>query len=547
MSSAPGRAHRDVLFVGLVTALTVALQQTGLGFYSDDWGIIANFEFSPDRTLEGLFRVLYADSQTQMRPGQVLYLAALYATFGVQPQGYHIVNGIVIVSTGLLLYAVLRELRVPRSLSVAVSIVYAVLPHYSTARLWYASFQACLSMALYLGSLLAGLRSLRSAGWRASSLQALSVLALVTSTLLYEVALPLFGLNAAVYALQGRGAAEHAGSGKANRWSGLPLAIATMGAMVAVAAFKALASTRTTMPSAEYIIGMVKQALKINLWTYGLALPRTLWRAVPEVPAGSILAAGALLAAITLYLRRVNREDRDENLDSAALRLVGWGSLVALAGHLVFLTNNIGLSPTGANNRVHVAAALGVAMIWAGLLAWIAQPGRLLARASVYSALLAVLAVAFFLISTRLSASWVAAARQQEVVLAAMKQAFPTLPPRSTLLLDGVCRYDGPGIIFEAYWDIGGALRLQYRDTTLQANIVSRSLTVAEDGIRVVLYGGESLYEYGGDPLFMFNARRATIHRIGNATAAHEYFARYNPDRSSGCLTGREGHGTRLF
>jgi hypothetical protein len=320
----------------------------------------------------------------------------------------------------------------------------------------------------------------------------------------------------------------------------------TIGALVSVTAFKALTSTRTTLPSADYILGMVKQALKINFWTYGLALPRTLWRAAPEVSAGAILVAGVLLVVLTMYLRRVIRENRDENVHSAALRLVGWGSLVALAGHFVLLTNNIGLSPTGANNRVQVASGLGVAMIWVGLLAWIVQPGRLLARA-VYPGLLAVVTVAFFLISIRLSASWVAAARQQQVVLAAIKQAFPTLPARTTLLVDGVCRYHGPGIIFEAYWDIGGALRLQYRDTTLQANIVSRSLTVAGDGIRVVLYGGESLYEYGSDPLWVFNARQRTAHRLRNATDAQDYFARYNPDRSSGCLRGREGHGTRLF
>ncbi len=547
MSTARRRAHRDLLIVGAITALALAFQQRGLGFYSDDWGIISNFTFSRDRTVGGLFHVLYADGQTHMRPGQVLYLAALYAAFGPQPLGYHIVNATVIVITGLLLYAVLRELGVPRSLSVAVPIVYAVLPHYSTARIWYASFQACLSMALYVASLLAGLRSLRFSGWRASLLQVLSLLALLASTLSYEVALPLFVLNAAVFAWRGRAAARRAASSASLRRHNLRLAMATIGALVAVTAFKALTSTRTTWPTAEYISGMLKQALKINFWTYGLALPRTLWRAAPELSAGAVLVAGVLFAAIALCLGRIMREDHDESLDWGTLRLVGWGSLVALAGHIVLVTGNIGLSATGANNRVQVAAALGIAMICVGLVAWAAKLWGVPARAVVYPSILAAVAVAFFLISSRLGSAWVAAAREQEIVLAEVKQAFPTLPAGATLLVDGVCRYHGPGIIFEAYWDLGGAIRLQYRDATLRANVVSRSLAVADDGIRVALYGGESLYEYGGDPLILFDARRRTIHPITNAIAAYDYFARFNPDRSSGCPPGREGHGTRVF
>ena len=45
-------------------------------------------------------------------------------------------------------------------------------------------------------------------------------------------------------------------------------------------------------------------------------------------------------------------------------------------------------------------------------------------------------------------------ATAEQRVLASTQQRFPAMPPNSTLLLDGVCPYAGPAVVFEANWDL---------------------------------------------------------------------------------------------
>ena len=94
-----------------------------------------------------------------MRPVQFLYLAALYKAFGTDPLGYHVVNTLVLAAGAVLFYLVLRRLGLSRVLALAVPLVYALLPHYSTNKLWMAAFQIGLSMTLYFLSLYADLRA----------------------------------------------------------------------------------------------------------------------------------------------------------------------------------------------------------------------------------------------------------------------------------------------------------------------------------------------------------------------------------------------------
>jgi hypothetical protein len=63
-----------------------------------------------------------------------LTFAALDRLFGLNPLGYHIVNAFLLVAVAWLFYLVLRELRLPRLLCVALPLVYSTLPHYATNR-----------------------------------------------------------------------------------------------------------------------------------------------------------------------------------------------------------------------------------------------------------------------------------------------------------------------------------------------------------------------------------------------------------------------------
>ncbi len=143
-SDAIAHDWRQLLVDGLIlTAIVVAsaFPYIGrLGFYSDDWAFLGAFANAPHQSLGEMFAVMHDASPE--RPVLSLYFAALYRVFGIQALGYHVVNHGVMALTALLFYLCLRRLGVPRVLSLAWPIVFELLPHYATDRLWYSTFQA---------------------------------------------------------------------------------------------------------------------------------------------------------------------------------------------------------------------------------------------------------------------------------------------------------------------------------------------------------------------------------------------------------------------
>ena len=131
----------DCLFLGGIVLLSLILYLPGLGFYSDDWHFLGVLGTSADRSLAGLYAAVH-EPGAAMRPVQLAYLAALYRTFGLSPLGYHLANAAVLLCSTVLLYLVARELQKSRAIALAVAVVYALLPHYSTARFWIAAYQA---------------------------------------------------------------------------------------------------------------------------------------------------------------------------------------------------------------------------------------------------------------------------------------------------------------------------------------------------------------------------------------------------------------------
>jgi hypothetical protein len=92
-----------------------------------------------------------------------------------------------------------------------------------------------------------------------------------------------------------------------------------------------------------------------------------------------------------------------------------------------------------------------------------------------------------------------------------------------TLLIDGACPYDGPGIVFEAPWDITGALRVRFNDPKLRANIATPNLEVKGDGIHTSIYGEETLLSYGPG-LRALDLDTGSIAILADQTAAEEFF-----------------------
>ncbi len=543
-------AVQDCLFLGLVIVASLALYVHSLGFYSDDWAFLGLLHESRDQSFAGLFAAVYTPNMW-MRPVHALYLTALYWLFGLQPFGYHAVNAAVLVSIGTLSYMVLRELGQPRALALAGPLVYALLPNYSTDRFWYAAFQATLSMALYLLSLYAGLRAVRAClgvwGW-----QALSVLTLILSIFAYEVVLPLFILNLALVwyrSRQIRTPALHRGR------SGMRVAILLLTnamALVLVLIVKVRATTRlgheTGSLGVGHIMATVRQALSVNYGVYGIYELRTLGRIVPRYPSAVGLTLGAALGlVIFVYAYRIaGQAQRDRPMVAVALRFVVAGAIVFGLGYAVFLYIPIGFTSTGIDNRVAIAAAAGVALSMVGGVALACRlvPSCRWGRA-LFCLIITAIATSSFLINNTLARFWIAAYRQEQRIVAAMHGQMPTLPAGSTVLLDGVCPYDGPAIIFDSTWDFQGAMWVYYADETLRADVVRPGLKVRQDGVYTSFYGVEYRYPYKNLIIYHFGRRLA--YRVPDEAAARSYFQTFDRVPDNGCVRGTHGSGASVI
>ena len=222
------------------------------------------------------------------------------------------------------------------------------------------------------------------------------------------------------------------------------------------------------------------------------------------------------------------------------------GGLVVFAlGYAIFLTNyNVQFTAAGIANRSAIAAALGAALCLAsgaGLAASLA-PARI--RVIVLSALVAASGGSGFLVVNVIANSWADAYAAERAILAGYPERFPTLPPHSTLLLDGVCPYIGPAVVFEANWDLAGALQTLYRDRTLKADVVTPRLTVTDAAVVTTIYQQPTSYPYGSE-LFVYHAATGAVHPLNDAAAARAYFA--ESTHAASCPSAREGIGVRLF
>jgi hypothetical protein len=550
----PYGAVQDCLFLSLVVSLSLILYVQGLGFYSDDWSFLGPLSMSKDQSLVGLFRSIY-DPWVRMRPVQILYLAGLYWSFGPHPLGYHIVNAAVLLSSTVLFYLALREMGQRRVLILAVPVVYVLLPHYSTDRFWVAAFQANLSMALYFLSLYSDLRALQARlpylwGWKW-----LSILSMLGSTLAYEVVLPLFLLNPLLVWHRRRQLYGAVPSEQLGRTKLAVLLGSNLLALVSVIIFKALTTARMgNLGLKEHTVWfarLIMDAIRVSYGDYGLNLPHVVWKIFRDYPDWKVFAVGGLLGLIIFgYLYRVASQSKAElPSQTRMLSFIVWGLVVFGLGYAIFLTNqNADNTATGIDNRVAIAAAVGVALSLVGGIGYVSTllPSDRLPR-RFFCTLVALLCTSGFLVINTIASFWIAAYRQEQEVLADIRQQFPTLPAGSTLILDGICPYVGPAIVFESSWDLNGALLMIYRDNTLRANVVTPNLEVTEDDLTTSLYYGAIVNHYPYERLFVYHVGRKMTYQLPDAEAARRYFQAYNPDYSNGCPPGLEGHGVPIF
>jgi hypothetical protein len=540
---------RDAAFLAMLVMLAVVGYLPRLGFYSDDWTFLGAMRLSGSSVVEQYAAL----GDVRMRPVQAFFLATLYHTFGTNPLPFHLVNNTALILGVICSYLVLVELGLPRVMSVAVSLLYGLLPHYSADRFWIASMQATVSMTLYFGSLYAELRAATSprARW---AWWTLATAARVLCVLAYEVFLPLLLINPFIAWVNARRRIEPPRE-RFLRPTGLVIQLALAALILAPAVVYKTSFTRpggslSWDEQLRWGWRVYQGTTSIAASDLGVLLLRAawrLWQSSPSIPALAVSLISGLLAYG--YLAWTAGEDDAKNPWRRGLGLIGVGLVTFWAGYAVCLAaESAGNTPTGIGNRIAIAAAAGVALVWVGCtsLATIWIPNATARRRS-FAAITAMLYAVCVFINASLGAFWAEAYQRQVDVIASIKREYPEFPGPGILIIDGVCPYVGPAVVFESPWDLTGALHVLYGQYGLKADIITPSMTVTESGLVASLYFGTIVTKYAYGPMSIFNVPRGLRVSVRDVTDVRRYLDRYNPDRTSGCAIGTAGEGVAVF
>jgi hypothetical protein len=381
---------------------------------------------------------------------------------------------------------------------------------------------------------------------------ALSVLTFAASALAYEVAMPLLVVNLALAIWQGRCKLSVKNTGEFSMGLGLAI-VGNFAALASVMLFKLKTTVRpysesVSLPWIEYV---AKGAMRVHFVAFGIRLPYILYCAVRQNSQWeNYVLAGFLALGVVLYAKRAFDPDKDRMLGADTFKLIACGILVFAAGNAIFLVTprvlEFGYAVTGAVNRVNIAASVGVAIIVIGVIRLAASIiARDTVRSTVESSLVAFVCMAGFLINNSVASLWSRAYSMQLEVLADIVAHIPSIPHGATVILDGVCPYIGPGIVFECFWDIGPALEILHHDWTLQADVVSSRMEVGERGLTTTIYRVTKYYPYSGN-LIIYNFESKRTERLIDAETARRYFQTRGLTLRHDCSPGRVGYGASI-
>jgi hypothetical protein len=531
------RAHAliDCVFLAAVTAISLVPRIGLLGFYYDDYPLLAKMEASGGSVLDRYHAVRPALGE---RSFAALLFAVLDWVFGPNALGWHVVNGLLIVAVAVLLYLILRELRSPRVVAVSLPLVYSTLPHYATERFWPDVIGVNLGNACYLLSLYAALRALRSrsvplAGWLLLVATSFTVMVFT-----YEIFAPLVVVSLVLVAIA---AATGRTRVSARRAALLPsavllaTAIATAGARAAGVAENGQNGYELGFQNgfAHHLEYLVSGAVKVNFGTYFVALPYVLWwilRNEFDVTNVAVaLATGLISFAYVLRLGRAQPANRRRSWRP----LLILGAVTFVLGYAIFFaTESILFRSAGLDNRTNVAAAYGVAAMLVGGAGWLADRLRSPHGAAVFAAVAASAVASGALVIETLGSFWTRAAQQQDAIVASVVHDVGGFPASSTVILDGSCPEIGPAVVFGSQWDFPGALQLAYGDPSLSGDVAYQRMRAGRRALIVESTPLDKIithtYPYRRN-LFVYDYSRRKLYDMSNRKSALRYVTRSRP------------------
>jgi hypothetical protein len=539
----------DCLFLIVIAILSLSNYVADLGFYDDDWALLSSMRLSSDQSLIGVFTAVNSSQDNEIRPIQFFGYAVPYKIFGLNPLGYHLLNSIFISIGPVLLYLIVVALRQPRVLALSIPVLYMLLPNYSTDRFWIAAHATNISMSLTFLGIYAHLQALRR-GKGGFWWEAFAILCVIASGLAYEVFLPLV-LVTTTFLFVSELATE---SPLTARVRTIGKAAFRQGAIVVAVAVVILVKALWAPRAAKmeiglgYIVWVSHYVVKAFVYSYGyhlLELPSTVWHALREYyDSTTVITASFIGIAILVRLYTSWDGPSAAAMTSRAKMLVylGCGIVLFVAGYsLVPITP----AKNGVNNRAAIAGTLGVALSIVGLLGILASLAADRWRRTLFSAVVASIGMSGAVIIDVLANFWVESYRRQNELLSDIRSHIPAISAGTTLILDGVCRYNGPAPVFEFPWDLSSALSIYYGHVGIRADTVTRGLIVGPNGLIVPSGAGPTLYPFGQLDVYHFG-RKAT-YALSDAQTARSYFDNISTDLATRCPPDFFGNGVDVL
>jgi hypothetical protein len=531
----------DSICIALIVLASVLPYVASLGFYSDDWYVLSTLHFGALQHRSAITFVLH---DYAARPVQGLYLVLLYKLFGFHPLGYHLVNSAVIAAAITLFHSLLLRLKVDRASALAASVILVVLPQLSTIRVWYDTFQIPLAMLAALASLHCQLSFARSgrAGWAVAA-----GFTAVFSIAAYEIFAPFVAAFPLALLVAHRKEPAH---------RALPLAALVVLVGMAAAA-KFAVSNRASAPDVQrYAKGLIQlvrpdydwrtdyslnlfAAANVHFWQPFLGFVR----AAEALVRGELGPFGARVGIAIASMSFWRLRAAEVSLRSAP-NLLLLGIACFLLGHAVFLiAPAMSFSPTGIGNRALVAASLGMALL---IVAAALHALRLVSarhRPLLFASAVSAIAFLGTLRIVQIANFWTEAPAIQQHVIAAARLDLKAVPTGSFVMLDGVCPYHGPAVLFEAPWDVSGALSLAL-DRAIRADAVSPRMSLRPNGLATSIYGEPAHYPFGSS-LYVYDPSRHKVAQLRDRRTAVGYFREAKRWRTP-CPRAYVGHGVLI-
>ena len=546
----------DCIFILAVIIVSAMPYLSGLGFYTDDWGFLTDPVIHTNHGFAADFRDFMSTFGTtgEVRPVQAVYLYVTLNAFGRHPLPYHLLGTALLGLTVVLLYFVLIELQTGRLFALSVSLIYGLLPHYSTDRFWMAAQPALLCVIFALLGIYAILRSIRAGTQHPRIWVALSITAFAFSLLSYEVALGL--VFASLSMIGWRRYRELRNSPKRGFGAIAGVAI-TILVLLAVSVEKSRLQSsigydhlflRMSRKLGGMAIHTVTQAIQFNLWTYCLHMPWAmggLWRHAAITDAAIVSAAVVAIAVAAVLWR--SREPAAIPGRVASLRLIALSFILFGLGFLFFAHDlDSNFSDPGFSNRVTIAAALGPPFLWVALVAlacsFVTSP---IARLRIFSVVIGLICGVNCLVVSGIGHFLDDSTLRQSAVFNPMLAIGDSLPRGSVFLLDEICRHSPPGILSETDYDSSALIVLLSKDDSLNTDAVPHQAQIGATGVDSDWNPGQH-YSYG-DRLFIYSAEHEYLKTLQSKEAADQYLRAMHPTGESGCPATLAWDSTQIF